>query len=98
MQNAPQQPLAAAKAAGNALARAQQLRAPFGFWVSCDRLLPSNFAVNAQRRMDQPSSTSGAAAQAGKRSAARLGGEAADLSAAPHGNHGDNHKTRSAHV
>lgn len=37
----------------------------------------------------------GAATQSGKRSAARLGGEA-QASAAPHGNHGDNKPSRSA--
>lgn len=83
----------------NPMVRAQQLRSPAGFWIACDKLMPNSLAINAERRQC-PSDLvqNGAAAQAGKRSAARLGGVAADLSAAPHGNHGDNHKTRSAQV
>jgi hypothetical protein len=50
MQSASNGHTAAPKPKVNAMVRAQQLRAPFGFWISCHKLLPNSYAMGLERR------------------------------------------------
>lgn len=88
MQNALNQPTAPSKPRVNALAVCGQFSDPYGVWqcvTSCLQCPGYKTEVIAQRRSTGMSE----AHQPGKRSAARLGGEA-HARLAPHGNHGDN--------